>query len=324
MVNPITQSDNNKCPICDTQFADIIMGNIRDNQTDDYAIDLRFTWMFSLYAPIFLGLMGAISPFITRGSAAGEEATVGNITGAAAAGEDDEIENNEFMHNNNNMTRRRASSYYVMHLFRGLHVRMVSESESFDNNRNMDANMVVIDPFTDAALMIFRVPNMNHSASTNQHENNNNNRTIGSFHEFLVGSGFDLLLQQLAQNGASGYGSVVNPPTKKAAIEALPSVIINEEILQCMVCLEDIEIGNEAKEMPCLHKFHSDCIMAWLKPHSSCPVCRFQMPSEDSTGEANNLEIRNDGNQNNSELVTASRRNWFPMLHSFNNFLPSP
>ncbi|MED6157893.1 hypothetical protein PIB30_027693 [Stylosanthes scabra] len=323
MVNPITQSDNNnKCPICDTEFADIIMGNIRDQSGDD-AIDLRFTWMFSLYAPIFLGLMGSISPFITRGPA-GEDTTLGNITGAAV-GEDDDIENsNEFMHNNN-MRRRRASSYYVMHLFRGLHVRMVSESESFDhnNNRNMDANMVVIDPFTDAALMIFRVPNMSHSASTNQHENNNNG-TIGSFHEFLVGSGFDLLLQQLAQNGASGggYGSVVNPPTKKAAIEALPSVIINEEILQCMVCLEDIEIGNEAKEMPCHHKFHSECIMAWLKPHSSCPVCRFQMPSEDSTGEAN-LEIR-DGNQNSSELVTASRRNWFPMLNSLNNFLPSP
>ncbi|RYR32575.1 hypothetical protein S83_033653 [Arachis hypogaea] len=291
MVNPITEADN-KCPICDTEFAEIIMDNIMDQS--DNAIDLRSTWMFILYAPIFLGLMGAISPLIPPGAAppAGEDEAENELT-----------------------TRRRGSTSYVMHLFRGLHVRSFDNNNRSTRNRSVDAsNMVVIDPFTDGAL-IFRVPNMNHHTTTS---NQNESTSIGSFHEFLVGSGFDLLLQQLAQNGGSGYGSVVNPPTKKAAIEALPSVIISEEILQCMVCLEEIEIGNEAKEMPCLHKFHGDCIISWLKPHSSCPVCRFQMPFEDFTA-----EISNDGNQN-SELVTGSRRNWFPMLQSFNNFLPPP
>jgi len=55
-----------------------------------------------------------------------------------------------------------------------------------------------------------------------------------------------------------------------------------QEILGCTVCLEEFELGTEAKEMPCQHKFHSHCILPWLDLHSSCPVCRFQLPTEES------------------------------------------
>lgn len=308
MVNPITEAEN-KCPICETEFAEV-MDSIRD-QND--AIDLRSAWMFSLYAPIFLGLMGAFSPSIASIISPHESSSSSSPRGEEEV--EQERENELVL----GRRRRRRTSTSVMHLFQGLHVRMVSESDNPENNRNIDNSILVIDPYNEGAL-ILRGPNLNHTSSPN-------GNTIGSFHDFLVGSGFDLLLQQLAQNGPSAFASV-NPPTQEAAIEALPSVI-SEEKLQCTVCLEDIEIGSEAKEMPCMHKFHSDCIISWLKLHSSCPVCRFQMPSEDLIAEAN-LEIGNEGNQN-SELVRAretrlrnGRRNWFPMLQSFNNFLPSP
>ncbi|XP_050892680.1 E3 ubiquitin-protein ligase SIRP1 [Lathyrus oleraceus] len=301
MVSPISEYEN-KCPFCDTQFGDGIE-NLSDHHNND-AIDLRSAWVFSLYAPIFLGLMNAFSPSLATISSQ-ESSTSRN---------DEDFEQERGNYNELVIGRRRRTSTYMMHLFRGLHVRMVSENENIEQNRNIiDSN----------SALIVRGPNLNHTNLNRSNENNINPSTIGSLNDFVDGSGFDLLLQHLAQITPSGYASV-NPPTKKEAIEAMENMI-NDEKLQCTICLEDVEIGSVAKEMPCKHKFHSDCIVSWLKLHSSCPVCRFQMPCEDSNALANmengNREIHN------NEVVRRGRngrRNWFPVLQSFNNFLPFP
>lgn len=306
MVKPIFEAEN-KCPFCGTELITEAMGSISD-QND--AIDLRSAWVFTLYAPIFLGLMGAFSPSLA-------------IIGAqesSTSREDEPERDNELI-----LGRRRRASTYMLHLFRSLHVGMVSESENMeDNNRNIDgSSILVIDPFNEGGALIVRGPNLSHTSSPSPYEN-----ASGTLNDFVAGSGFDLLLQHLAHIGPSGYASV-NPPAQKVAIEAMPSVT-NDEKFQCTICLEDLEIGIEAKEMPCKHKFHGDCIISWLKLHSSCPVCRFQIPSEDSSSVEASLGIRNGENQN-SELAGAreertryGRRNWFPVLQSFNNFLPSP
>ncbi|KAK7309800.1 hypothetical protein RJT34_06828 [Clitoria ternatea] len=76
------------------------------------------------------------------------------------------------------------------------------------------------------------------------------------------------------------------PPASKESIEAMPSVEIEEggEGLECVVCLEEFEVGGVAKEMPCKHRFHSNCIEKWLGIHGSCPVCRYGMPVDDKDG----------------------------------------
>lgn len=43
-------------------------------------------------------------------------------------------------------------------------------------------------------------------------------------------------------------------------------------------------INVEAKQLPCNHMYHPDCILPWLKTHNSCPVCRFTMPTESDGG----------------------------------------
>ncbi|CAK7331474.1 unnamed protein product [Dovyalis caffra] len=108
--------------------------------------------------------------------------------------------------------------------------------------------------------------------------------------QFLMGSGFDRLLDQLSQIEINSLGrSVPNPPASKAVVESMPRVEINQTHVvsdtYCAVCKEAFEIGNEAREMPCKHIYHSDCILPWLAMRNSCPVCRHELPVENSEEE---------------------------------------
>lgn len=111
-----------------------------------------------------------------------------------------------------------------------------------------------------------------------QGDQGGSNNDDGLLEEYVLGAGLSLLLQHLAENDPNRYGT---PPAKKEVVEALPTVQI-EEAVSCSVCLDDLELGSQAKQMPCEHKFHSPCILPWLELHSSCPVCRFELPSEDT------------------------------------------
>ncbi|XP_028788409.1 E3 ubiquitin-protein ligase RDUF2-like [Neltuma alba] len=105
--------------------------------------------------------------------------------------------------------------------------------------------------------------------------------------EFLLGSGFERLLEQFAQIEMNGFGRSENPPASKAAVESMPTVVIEETHVgsdaHCAVCKEAFELGTEAREMPCKHIYHSDCILPWLSMRNSCPVCRHELPSDRNT-----------------------------------------
>ncbi|XAR60636.1 Ubiquitin--protein ligase [Bertholletia excelsa] len=102
--------------------------------------------------------------------------------------------------------------------------------------------------------------------------------------EFLMGSGFDRLLDQLAQIEINGLGRHEQPPASKAAVESMPTIeIVDGHITSeshCAVCKEAFVLGSEAREMPCKHIYHSDCILPWLSLRNSCPVCRHELPTD--------------------------------------------
>ncbi|KAH0699229.1 hypothetical protein KY284_013444 [Solanum tuberosum] len=50
------------------------------------------------------------------------------------------------------------------------------------------------------------------------------------------------------------------------------------EGIDCSICLSNFQIGEEANEMPCKHRFHSICIDRWLRINGSCLICRYKMP----------------------------------------------
>lgn len=121
---------------------------------------------------------------------------------------------------------------------------------------------------------------------------------VNPFTQGMVVIDADSRLEALFRELGSGKGG--RPPATKESIEAMPSVEVGEgEDLECVVCLEEFEVGGVAKEMPCKHKFHGDCIEKWLGMHGSCPVCRYEMPVENNFGrkseEEEGGERRRDG-----------------------------
>ncbi|CAI0415416.1 unnamed protein product [Linum tenue] len=111
-----------------------------------------------------------------------------------------------------------------------------------------------------------------------------NNPPAGNLGDYFIGPGLEQLIQQLAENDPNRYGT---PPAAKSAIDALPTVKItgeaqSSEMNQCAVCKDEFETGDEAKQMPCKHVYHPDCIVPWLELHNSCPVCRYELPTDDS------------------------------------------
>uniref|UniRef100_A0ACD5ZQM6 Uncharacterized protein n=1 Tax=Avena sativa TaxID=4498 RepID=A0ACD5ZQM6_AVESA len=103
--------------------------------------------------------------------------------------------------------------------------------------------------------------------------------------DYFMGSGLEQLIQQLAENDPNRYGT---PPAAKAAVAALPDVAVSQAMMaadggaQCAVCMDDFDLGAAAKQLPCNHVFHKDCILPWLDLHSSCPVCRHELPTDDT------------------------------------------
>ncbi|CAK9142507.1 unnamed protein product [Ilex paraguariensis] len=91
--------------------------------------------------------------------------------------------------------------------------------------------------------------------------------------------GYGELLESVFRDFGNKDGSL---PASKASIEAMPMVKVTEQGAECAICLCEYEICEEVKEMPCRHRYHSDCIGKWLGIHGSCPLCRYKMPVENS------------------------------------------
>ena len=170
------------------------------------------------------------------------------------------------------------------------------EQESFSNANTSNQNNNV---------------NENHPSNFQPYEpiSSSNNRNENTFRLFLnrrvrprtTSSLLDMILEYLAAqqyeenlediinqimlNDPNKYG---NPPASKDAVEKLEKCVIDKKKIKefgnentCAVCKDEFECGQDCLSMPCQHYFHKECIIPWLKERNSCPVCRFELPTDD-------------------------------------------
>ena len=92
----------------------------------------------------------------------------------------------------------------------------------------------------------------------------------------------DLLFGQLAAADADHEPpGKCGRPAAKAAVEALPTVVVAEADAQCAVCKDGVEAGERARRLPCAHLYHDGCILPWLAIRNTCPLCRHELPTDD-------------------------------------------
>jgi len=95
--------------------------------------------------------------------------------------------------------------------------------------------------------------------------------------------GFQMPMQQQADPRPSGP-----PATSAATLRSLPRIKVTpydlaaNEGTECSICLDELVAGQPALRIPCGHLYHEDCVKDWLKKSNECPVCRFELPTDDA------------------------------------------
>ena len=102
----------------------------------------------------------------------------------------------------------------------------------------------------------------------------------------FTGNDYDQLHNFVDENGpaAMSYFSAIG--ATEAEINRLPrrTLEANDDLLsrpgvggqqqQCSICLEQFQVGETVRTIPCFHTFHSSCIDPWLATKSECPICK--------------------------------------------------
>jgi len=104
-------------------------------------------------------------------------------------------------------------------------------------------------------------------------------------HSVMSGS-MNAQLRSVLQQSSGPPTAPAVPPASVQARDALPSVVVTKDDIldttnaRCSVCFEKYRPGMRATRMFCGHLFCTSCIWEWLGTANSCPVCRYELPTD--------------------------------------------
>ncbi|DBA05051.1 TPA: hypothetical protein N0F65_000739 [Lagenidium giganteum] len=76
--------------------------------------------------------------------------------------------------------------------------------------------------------------------------------------------------------------------------EQYEATMFEDEDASCCICLNDYELQQELRRLPCKHHFHKECVDEWLMVNSTCPTCRksiFDGGDEQDNGAASRVDV---------------------------------
>ncbi|CAF1886347.1 unnamed protein product [Brassica napus] len=110
-------------------------------------------------------------------------------------------------------------------------------------------------------------------------------------YEYTVNNGDyeGVIARTFDESGING-----SPPASKRMVDELPDVDVTSEELSigCAICKDEIVDEEKVKRLPCRHYYHKECIVPWLGIRNTCPVCRYELPTDDLEYERNKRSQR--------------------------------
>nr|GLL27030.1 uncharacterized protein LOC109189890 [Ipomoea trifida] len=96
--------------------------------------------------------------------------------------------------------------------------------------------------------------------------------------DYLDALGLDESVEHGLRRGA--------PPAAVSVVNSLPCVVIKDQEqlddnLACAICKDSLSVGSVVNQLPCSHVYHPSCILPWLSSRNTCPLCRYELPTDD-------------------------------------------
>ncbi|XP_012852109.1 PREDICTED: E3 ubiquitin-protein ligase Praja-1 [Erythranthe guttata] len=166
---------------------------------------------------------------------------------------------------------------------------------------------------------LLAVNNLERTSDFDGSEENNNGGSelprINLPEDYILTMEYDALFGQLVENENALKGS---PPAAKSVVENLPLVVLTKEefggddnnVAACAVCKDEFALDESVAKLPCCHLYHGECILPWLDIRNTCPVCRYELPTDDADYEKRRSNRVGSG-------VTASLINEFEVRYNF-------
>jgi hypothetical protein len=85
------------------------------------------------------------------------------------------------------------------------------------------------------------------------------------------------------------------PPASQHTIDNIPTITVSEHDFQdnnkeCCICFLEHKVNDTVSRLPCGHFFHGECINEWLLKRCTCPICRWELETEDRLFEIERVE----------------------------------